>query len=108
VVDQDPTNWQVKTWLLVIVISSIGGFVNWINKYKTSAHLNIMELVGEITTSASVGVTVFMLATANGYSMLMSVAAASAAGHVATRLIYAVQTIINVMRDKKIKELRGE
>ena len=104
--DQDPTNWDSKTWILVLIMSSIGGFVNWVSKYKKGVEMSVMELIGELATSASVGVTAFMVATAYGYPVLTSVAASSVAGHLATRIIFSVQSILNAKREATIKKIK--
>ena len=107
-IDQDPTNWDSRTWILVLAMSSIGGFVNWITKYKKGIDMSVMELIGELATSASVGVTAFMVLTAYGYPMLTCVAASSVSGHLATRIIFAMQSIVNAKRDAIIKKINEE
>jgi len=104
--DQDPTNWESKTWVLIILISSLGGFVNWIGRYKKGVQMSVMELIGELATSASVGVTTFMVLTAYGYPMLTCVAASSVSGHLATRIIFTMQLLLDTWRSQKIQEMQ--
>ena len=102
---EDPTEWGVKTWLLILGLSSLGGVANWIRRRKIGARLSIMELIGEVTTSASVGITVFMLMTSLSYPLLACVAGSSVAGHFATRILFAVQHLIDAIEEKKLKEI---
>ena len=70
--------------------------MNWysrIKKGRTRA-FNIVELLGEVFTSGFVGMGVFMTLAAYSHPMGVCAAAAGVGGHMATRLLFAVERVI--------------
>ena len=93
---KDPTNWPWGVWLLAAGMSLAGGFINWYGRIK-SGHIitfNILELIGELFTSGSVGVGVFMVLEALDQPIGICAAAAGIAGHMSTRLLFAVGQVV--------------
>ncbi|MEX3628325.1 MAG: phage holin family protein [Burkholderia sp.] len=90
---KDPTNWGYATWLLAIGMSCAGGLVNWYARVKQghTRAFNIIELIGEIFTSAFVGLGVFMAVQALDQPIGLCAALAGVGGHMATRLLFAVE-----------------
>lgn len=91
--DKDPTTWTLATWLLAIGMGFSGGAVNLWAKLK-SRHpraFNIFEVIGELFTSGFVGAGTFMAAYALGASEGISAGAAGIAGHMSTRLLFALE-----------------
>ena len=90
--EKDPTTWTAATWLLALGMAFGGGIVNWYAKVRRghTRAFNIIELIGEIFTSGFVGLGVFMLLAA--FEQPVGVcAAAGVGGHMATRLLFAIE-----------------
>jgi len=104
--EKDPTTWGLATWLLALGMAFGGGFVNWYAKVKRGrTHaFNIIELVGEIFISGFVGLTAFMFLEALGQPLGMCAAAAGIGGHMATRLLFAVERAIEAKMASLHKE----
>lgn len=100
--EKDPTTWTAATWLLALGMAFGGGAVNWYAKVKRghTRAFNIIELIGEIFTSGFVGLGVFMLLAAMEQPMGICAAAAGVGGHMATRLLFAIETARQAIRDK--------
>lgn len=83
--------WTVYAW--VIAWSGAGGFVSFYQKMKRgdARAFNIVELVGELVTSAFVGVLTFWLCEANGVPQLLEAVAVSISGHMGTRVIFMIE-----------------
>lgn len=94
--EKDPTNWSLATWGLAIGMSCAGGFVNWYARVKQghTRAFNIVELAGEIFTSAFVGLGVFMMVQSFNQPLGVCAALAGVGGHMATRLLFMVEKFI--------------
>lgn len=94
--EKDPTNWGYATWLLAIGMSCAGGLINWYGRLKQghTRAFNIVELIGETFTAAFVGLGVFMAGTALDQPLGLCAAMAGIGGHMATRLLFAVERMI--------------
>ena len=101
--EKDPTTWSAAVWLLALGMAFAGGAVNWYAKIK-SGHtrvFNIVELIGEMFTSGVVGLAAFMVAQSLEQPLGICAAVAGVAGHMATRLLFAVERYA----EKRINEL---
>lgn len=94
--EKDPTNWGYATWLLAIGMSCAGGAVNWYARVRQghTRAFNVIELIGEIFTAAFVGLGVFMLMQGLDQPLGLCAAGAGVGGHMATRLLFAVEKAI--------------
>lgn len=101
--EKDPTTWSLATWILAIGMSFAGGAINWYAKVRAghARAFNFVELVGEMFTAGVVGLGAFMAAQGMGQSEGVSAAVAGIAGHMATRLLFAVERYA----EKRIKAL---
>lgn len=99
---KDPTTWSLATWALALGMAAIGGLVNWCAKVKKgqARAFNILELIGEVLTSGFVGVGAFMLLASLDQPIGICAAAAGVSGHMATRLLFLVEQLI----EKKVKD----
>lgn len=99
--EKDPTTWTAATWALALGMAFGGGIVNWYAKIKRghTRAFNIIELVGEIFTSGFVGLGVFMLTAAMDQPVGICAAAAGVGGHMATRLLFALERMIEARLD---------
>lgn len=104
--EKDPTTWSAATWLLALGMAFGGGLVNWYAKVKRghTRAFNIIELVGEIFTSGFVGLGFFMLMAAMDQPVGICAAASGVGGHMATRLLFAIERAIESRLDSLIKK----
>jgi len=91
--DKDPTLWGWATWLLGLLMSLAGGLANFYGKVDAghARAFNIVELVGELFISASVGLGVFMLAVGLDYPLSIAAAACGISAHMGTRLLFVIE-----------------
>lgn len=104
--EKDPTSWSAATWLLALGMAFGGGAVNWYAKVKRghTRAFNIVELVGEVFTSGFVGLAVFMGLAGIDQPTGVCAASAGVAGHMATRLLFAVERAIEARLDSMAKK----
>lgn len=111
--EKDPTTWAAVTWTLAIVMAVGGGAVNWYQRVK-KGHIkvfNFVELIGECFLSGFVGLAVFMLLAGLEYPQGVCAGAAGICGHMGTRLLFAVERLIEARLEAaagKCKHERGE
>lgn len=104
--EKDPTTWGLATWLLALGMAFGGGAVNWYAKVKRghTRAFNIIELIGEIFTSGFVGLGVFMLLAAVEQPAGICAAAAGVGGHMATRLLFAIERAVDARLEHLAKK----
>lgn len=104
--EKDPTTWSAATWLLALGMAFGGGAVNWYAKVKRghTRAFNIIELIGEIFTSGFVGLGVFMLLAALDQPVGICAAASGVGGHMATRLLFAIERAVEARLDGLAKK----
>lgn len=92
-IDKDPLSYSLVTYAWVFVLSMLGGIVSFNTKLRngTARPFNIMELLGEILTSAFVGVLTFYLCEATGVPQLVSAALVGISGHMGSRAIFRLE-----------------
>lgn len=80
--------------------------MNWYAKVKRghTRAFNIIELIGEIFTSGFVGLGVFMLLAAIDQPVGICAAAAGVGGHMATRLLFAIERAVEARLDNLAKK----
>lgn len=105
-IDKDPSQWGLVTWLLGLAMACSGGLVNWRSKVSAgySKPFNIVELIGEIFTSGFVGMGVYMAMVSWEQPLGLCAAAAGVAGHMATRFLFTVEQVI----ESRIEKLKGD
>lgn len=99
--DKDPTTWALGTWILALSFAIGGGLINWYARIKRghARAFNFVELIGEIFTSGFVGLGVFMLLDSLDQPAGLCAAAAGVSGHMATRLLFAVERAVERQLD---------
>lgn len=104
--EKDPTTWNAATWLLALGMAFGGGIVNWYARVKRghTRAFNIVELIGEIFTSGFVGLGVFMIFAGFDDPVGICAAASGVGGHMATRLLFAVERMIEARIDNLAKK----
>ncbi len=94
--EKDPANWALGTWVLALSMAVGGGLINWYARIKRghARAFNFVELIGEIFTSGLVGLGVFMFLSSWDQPAGACAAAAGVSGHMATRLLFAIERAI--------------
>lgn len=84
-----PLDYSLKQYGLTLAIALLGGLVSWLAKVRKgeASPWNIMQLVGELCTSAFAGLMAFWLCEWSGAPSLLSAALTGIAGHMGTRAI---------------------
>jgi hypothetical protein len=93
---KDPLTYSVITYVWVIGLSVWGGAVSWVNKIKLGhvRAFNIMELAGELITSAFAGMLTFWLSEQAAFPPLVTAALIGVSGHMGSRAILALETYL--------------
>ncbi len=92
-------NWvfmkqNLEAFLMMAAFSILGGLAAYLRKVgDKKATFSLSELVGEAVISASAGLTVGLLLI-DHTPIALTLAATSVAGHMGTRLIYALEAIV--------------
>lgn len=88
-----PLDYSVKQYGLTLGVALLGGLVNWMAKVRAGQAnaWNVMQLVGELCTSAFAGLLAFWLCEWSNAPPLLSVTLTGIAGHMGTRAIGAFE-----------------
>lgn len=91
--EKDPTTYSLLTYAWVLALASWGGVVNFLRKRKSGdvRPFNVVELIGEIVTSAFAGMVTFWLCEAAGIGGLITAALVGISGHMGSRAIFAFE-----------------
>lgn len=91
--EKDPTTYSLLTYGWVLALASWGGIVNFLRKRKSgdARPFNIVELIGEIVTSAFAGMVTFWLCEASAINGLITAAMVGISGHMGIRAIFAFE-----------------
>lgn len=90
---KDPFAYPFAVYGWVLLWSMAGGLVSFWNKLKTGAvrAFNVVEFIGEMVTSAFVGVLTFWICEYFSAPKLVSAVAISISGHMGTRAIFLLE-----------------
>ncbi len=88
--EKDPTTYAAITYLWVVVLSCLGGVVNFSRKVKGghTRPFNLPEFFGEVLTSGFAGVLTFYLCEWAGVAQLLTAALVGISGHMGSRAIF--------------------
>jgi len=83
VIPKSPLAYSLREYGLILAIAMLGGFVRWYNAVRRgeSAAYDLRTLVGELGTSAFMGILTFWACEAMGVQPLVTAALAGMAGH---------------------------
>lgn len=95
----------MRTLVAVFGMSLLGGLVSWITKIRAGVITgwSLMQLIGELCTSAFAGALCFLLCDAAGVSLRMTICLTGVAGHMGTRAIAAFEAFA----EKKWGDIAG-
>ncbi len=108
-IEKDPSTWPVATWLLMLVMSILGGLTSWYRRVKEghTRAFNIIELLGELTVSGLMGFVGFVSADWYLGSEGMAAAAAGMSAHFATRLLFSAEGLIEELVLAARRKIKG-
>lgn len=92
VLPKSPLNYSLREYGLILAIAMLGGFVRWYNAVRRgeSEAYDLRILMGELFTSAFIGILTFWACEAMGVQPLVTAALAGMAGHAGvTGLLWA-------------------
>lgn len=92
-VSRDDLDLSLHTLVFIIGLSLAGGLVSWIGKVQRGVipGWSLMHLIGELCTSAFAGFLCFLLCSAFGVPLKLSIPLVGVAGHMGTRAINAFE-----------------
>lgn len=87
--ERDPLSTPLRQYGFMLATALLGGLVSWVAKVRKGeiAAWNLMQLVGELCTSAFAGLMCFWLCQAAGLQIAWTVPLVGIAGHMGTRAI---------------------
>ena len=96
VVERTPFSYGWLTYVWVVMWAALGGVVSFHRKVKagTTRWCNIAELIGELATSAFVGVMTFWLCEWGNIPPLLSAVFIAISGHMGSRAIFWGERVI--------------
>ena len=99
----DPSNFDLITYVWVFGLSAMGGVVAFMQKLKNghARVFNFVEFIGEIVTSAFTGVITFYLCESAHLDRILTAALVGVAGHMGSRALYFIEHAV-------AKRFRGE
>jgi hypothetical protein len=87
--EKNPFNYELITYCWVFGLSAWGGAVSFMRKMREgqTRPFNIMELIGELVTSAFAGMLTFWLCEAGSINPFIGAAFVGISGHMGSRAI---------------------
>src|SRR5689334_12812881 len=85
--ERTPFSYDVFTYLWVIAVASAGGVVSFMRKFR-EGHVrafNFVEFIGEVVTSAFVGIVTFWMCRWANIDELLSAVFIAVTGHMGSR-----------------------
>lgn len=91
--EKDPSNYHWATYAWVAALSMWGGMVSFLRKYREGAvrPFNFTEFVGELVTSAFIGVITFWLCEWSETPRLLAAVMIAISGHMGSRGLYQLE-----------------
>jgi hypothetical protein len=92
-----PESYAWLTYLWVLGLSSLGGFVAFVRKVKegNARAWNFAEFLGEIATSAFAGMLTFFLCESSNINPLMTAAFVGITGHMGSRALFYLESFFS-------------
>lgn len=93
-IDKDPSTYGWLTYFWVTGLGAWGGLVSFYRKLRAgkARPFNVVELIGELTTSAFAGLITFWLCEAAEIQPLVTAAFVGITGHMGSRAIFLIES----------------
>ena len=94
--EKSPEAWSLLTWALVVGLAALGGAVSFYRKVQQgiARRWNFHELLGEIVTSAFVGIVAALLCQHANMGLTLTAALCGIAGHMGARAIFMLEKML--------------
>lgn len=105
---QDPNNFNLLTYVWMIIIAFWGGLVNYLSRVKRGSvsHFSFVELVSELVVSGFSGVITYWLCQATSLDPLYTAACVGIAGHAGGRMIFFIEQLMMKRLERLSKKLQ--
>lgn len=102
--ERTPLSYDAVTYLWVIAWAAAGGFVSFMRKLRegNARAFNFTEFVGEMFTSAFVGLLTFFICEWAGISAMLSAVFIAITGHMGSRALFVAEKFAQTWAEKKI------
>ena len=102
--EKDPTTYSLITYGWVAVVAMWGGAASYIRRVRLglTTHFSVAEFVGELVTSSFFGIMTFWLCEASEISPLLTAAFVGMSGHMGSRFMFLISSIISNKVNLKI------
>lgn len=86
---KDPLRYSLRDYGLILAVALLGGLVSWYAKVRRGEipGYSVMQLIGELATSAFAGLIAFWLCEWANFPQLLTVAIVAISGHMGTAAI---------------------
>ena len=100
---KSPLSYSLREYGLILAIAMLGGFVRWYNAVRRgqSVAYDLRTLVGELFTSAFIGILVFWGCEAMGVQPLVTAALAGMAGHAGVSGLMRAERLLKRFFERK-------
>ncbi len=102
---KDPLGYPLRTYGFMLAVAILGGFVSWFAKVRTGeiSPASVFHLIGEISTSAFVGLVTFWICEYLNLPQLITAPIVGISGHMGAKAI----TLIERAAQKKFADKTG-
>lgn len=102
--DKDPSAYSWITYAWVTIIAMWGGAAGYIRRVRLglTSHFSVTEFIGELVTSSFFGILTFWLCEAGGVNPLLTAAFVGMSGHMGSRFMFLVSSLVTNKVNLKI------
>ena len=100
-------DYSIFTICWVALLSISGGIASYVKKVSNGIikRFSIVELIGELFISGFVGIITFLLCDSAGFDTRITAAIVGISGHMGSRAIFLLETVINKKFNRLVNEL---